>query len=279
MSVLESRMGLVPSLLDRLLDDDPWVSTPLFTLQDVINPEGLVVKWREGENSFSQFVYEGQSLPLQQFLDECSIRESLSTEAREQVVGILNDLVNRDCLYAPKHFEGIILSEETIRLMQDQPTGRGLMFLNRMLIEDVYPNHLRTRRVSDTPYSLTELRQSLSRDLEALLNTRQEWLEDMPTHYKELPKSILLYGLPDFTAQNVMSSQDQKKIRRSIEQAIQYFEPRLRSVTVTFDRPEGLEQALHFRIEALLQIEPEPELVKFDAVLRLDTTKYDVTED
>ena len=43
------------------------------------------------------------------------------------------------------------------------------------------------------------LRRAVARDLETLLNTRHEALEEIPESLEEVRRSLLVYGLPDFT--------------------------------------------------------------------------------
>ena len=56
--------------------------------------------------------------------------------------------------------------------------------------------------VASRAQNLRALKKSVARDLEALLNTRQEALEPLPEEFTELGRSILTYGLPDFTRCN-----------------------------------------------------------------------------
>lgn len=94
------------------------------------------------------------------------------------------------------------------------------------------------RLIDDHPDSTTEsitnhfttvaqLKQTVTRDLEALLNTRQETLEPLHQAFCELQHSLMTYGLPDFTTSNLQNAQDHNAIRRALEQAITTFEPRL----------------------------------------------------
>jgi type VI secretion system protein ImpF len=124
--------------------------------------------------------------------------------------------------------------------------------------------------------NLRLLKQSVGRDLEALLNTRREALNDIPPDFVEVNRSLLTYGLPDLTTFNLMSVHDQTRVRRLLEQAISAAEPRLQRVRVGLDAPRANDRALHFRIEALLRVEPATEPVTFDAVLQLNTQEYSV---
>jgi len=122
--------------------------------------------------------------------------------------------------------------------------------------------------------NLRQLKKAVTRDLEALLNTRQEMLDEPPPEFAEVRRSLMAYGLPDFTAFSLLNPHDRNRIRRALEQAIATFEPRLDHVRITLESPRKHEQTLRFRIEALLRVEPAPEPVTFDAELQLHTQKY-----
>jgi type VI secretion system protein ImpF len=121
--------------------------------------------------------------------------------------------------------------------------------------------------------TLRQLKYAVTRDLEALLNTRQETLEELPDEFAELRHSLLVYGLPDFTALSLIDRRDRNRICRALERTITMFEPRLERVRVTLETTHEHDQVLHFRIDALLCLEPAPEPVTFDAML-LNTQEY-----
>lgn len=125
-------------------------------------------------------------------------------------------------------------------------------------------------------FNLRQFKNAVARDLEALLNTRQEALEELPSEFTEVTRSLVMYGLPDFTAFNLMNQHDRNRIRRALEQTITAFEPRLDRVRVTLEPQREHDRTLHFHIEALLRVEPAPELVTFDAILQLHTREYTV---
>jgi len=120
------------------------------------------------------------------------------------------------------------------------------------------------------------LKASVGRDLEALLNTRQERAEELPEAFVEAAASLVVYGLPDFSSLSFASPADCGLVRRAIEKAIARFEPRLERVRVHMDDPKNLDRGLRFRIEAVLRVEPTPEPVTFDAVLQPSTQEYAV---
>lgn len=144
-------------------------------------------------------------------------------------------------------------------------------FLDRLLDDE--PD-VKQEPLSYYAQSIHQIKKTVTRDLEAMLNTRQEQLEELPAEFAEVRRSLCMYGLPDFTACSVHNTHDRNVIRRAIERTIATFEPRLERVRVLIDTPQAHEQAVHFRIEAMLRVEPSPEPVMFDATLQLQTQEY-----
>lgn len=127
---------------------------------------------------------------------------------------------------------------------------------------------------ADRYQSVRELKRSVARDLEALLNTRREALDEIPSEFTEVNRSLVNYGLQDFTAFNLLSLSDRNRVRRALEQVIAAFEPRLERVRVNLEPPREHDRTLRFRIEALLNMKPATEPVTFDTVLQLYTQAY-----
>ncbi len=128
-----------------------------------------------------------------------------------------------------------------------------------------------------TPYrsqNVRQLKKSVARDLEALLNTRREALDDIPSEFTEVNRSLLIYGLPDFTSYSLLGQQDRARVRRALEETIVHFEPRLQRVRVTLEPPREEDRILRFRVDALLRMDPAPEVVTFDTMLQMITQAY-----
>jgi type VI secretion system protein ImpF len=117
---------------------------------------------------------------------------------------------------------------------------------------------------------------SVARDLEELLNSRREILEELSPDFVEVSRSLVNYGLPDFTSFSLLGERDRARIRRILEESIVAFEPRLLRVRVTLELPREHEKALRFRVDALLRIEPAPQPVTFDTVWKVETQEYRV---
>jgi type VI secretion system protein ImpF len=125
--------------------------------------------------------------------------------------------------------------------------------------------------------SIRQLKAALRRDLEWLLNTRQciETVDGFP----ELRTSVFTYGLPDITSIRLESGQDEQRLLRAMETAIQLFEPRLANVRVIAVEPlTKRARELRFHIEGLLLLDPAPELIAFDTTLDVSRGDYEVRE-
>lgn len=136
------------------------------------------------------------------------------------------------------------------------------------------------RSPADAPTSRTQsvrqLKASLRRDLEWLLNTRRN-PDEVPENYEQVFRSLYNYGLPDVTALSLNSLRDRQRVLRTIEVAIAIFEPRLTNVRVrAVENASGGPRVLRFQIEALLQMDPAPEQIFFDTLLQLSSGEYQV---
>jgi type VI secretion system protein ImpF len=124
--------------------------------------------------------------------------------------------------------------------------------------------------------SIRQLKASLRRDLEWLLNTRRR-PDAAGKEFRELEKSLFNYGLEDVTAMSWVSYKDRVSLTKMIEQAVSIFEPRISRIkVVSVDSSPGAKHVLRFQIEGLLDMDPAPELITFDTVLQLSSGEYQV---
>jgi type VI secretion system protein ImpF len=127
--------------------------------------------------------------------------------------------------------------------------------------------------------SVRELKLAVRRDLEWLLNTRRVAIAPDES-FKEVVKSVYVFGLPDFTAMSLGSPQDRARLLRQLEGTVKLFEPRLANVRIIpVESAERGTRTLRFRIEGLLLMDPEPEHISFDTVLELTSGEYSVKGD
>ena len=161
--------------------------------------------------------------------------------------------------------------------MPPNDSGRAVQLSILDRLTDDEPG-VRTEAPITREKSVRMMRAAVQRDLEALLNTIRI-AEAVPETYTELRDSLRLYGLPDINSISLQNQQDEERLLRGLERAIQQFEPRLSRVRVTsYDRILKSLQIVEFHVEAMLMIEPAPERIAFDTILEIGKGSYRVKE-
>jgi len=272
-----SDMRVTASILDRLLDDDPRVGDPRVGALDLTAPAKLAGKLKSGADALSRHIRE-QFLPeAREILDSYSGSTPEPQELVAALVEGLNRVIMGPFLYERQRFAGVRLAQDTLKIVEEGRKGANVVYLNRMLLDQAYADDLQKMRPYGPPSQmLDELIRSVSRDLEWLLNTRRELLDEAAPPYKEVNSSTLMYGLPDMTGYSLLSSQHRRLMKRAVEEALLKFEPRLKSVQVSLEQQDKYDQAVRLRIEALLRVDPTPEPVSFNVQLHLSTNQYTV---
>jgi type VI secretion system protein ImpF len=120
-----------------------------------------------------------------------------------------------------------------------------------------------------------ELKESVRRDLEWLLNTRTS-LPGSLLDDKEL--TVIDYGIPDFGHYSPANPNHQRILAQRIRRSISAFEPRLQEVQVTVEPEMPDEKTLVIRIDAALIVEPFREPVSFQTVLQSQTGRLEIHE-
>lgn len=114
---------------------------------------------------------------------------------------------------------------------------------------------------------LKDLRNSVRRDLENLLNSRCRVVSP-PEELSEVNESLLNYGLPDLATINMLDVTKKKEFTRSVEHIIRTYEPRFKSVKVShLENNDKTDRTVRFRIDAVMYADPAPEVIVFDSVL------------
>ena len=130
--------------------------------------------------------------------------------------------------------------------------------------------------VQNRSLSIGQIKASVKRDLENLLNARRIIIEP-PQSYRELIDSVYSYGLHDFTSKNPKSPSLKQQLRFELEKTISQFESRLKNVSIHFEEHSQDRQSLKFRISALMVVEPIKEPVTFDTICDVNKQSYSVT--
>jgi type VI secretion system protein ImpF len=146
------------------------------------------------------------------------------------------------------------------RLKTDQPVLPSL--LDRLIDDD--PDRMLT--ISKTYGAiLSDIKSSIRRDLESLLNTRL-YRPKLPEKFGELDVSIVNYGLPDFSVIQLGTHEGKEEFRIRVQTIIENFEPRFSRVVVELDQiGEDYERTLYLKISAVLMVDPDPIPLLFDS--------------
>ena len=118
---------------------------------------------------------------------------------------------------------------------------------------------------SDAPLTLHKLKDGLRRDLENLLNTHRRFLRP-PAVLQQLDRSLLSYGLSDFTNETLSSLSFRQDFTDEVEQVLQRLEPRIHVNEVQIlENTSVLDRRLRFRIVGTVQLAGERESLSFDS--------------
>ena len=117
-------------------------------------------------------------------------------------------------------------------------------------------------------YGVTALRESVQRELSRLLNTRSPALGGP---MDERDRTVIDYGIPDFSHVGPASTTDLRHLAQVLEQAITAYEPRLQQVHITLETAKSSQSVVRGAIAASLVVGTVNEPVSFPLVLSLKT--------
>ncbi len=123
--------------------------------------------------------------------------------------------------------------------------------------------------------SIGMYRESIKRDLEWLLNTRQPVIPELES-YPATAASVLNFGLPDIHSFDGSAGKEQNALTVALEKCVRTFEPRINQPRVYLTRSDHLTRSLKFHIEGQVFYENMKEEIKFDTVLELISGEYEV---
>ncbi len=127
-----------------------------------------------------------------------------------------------------------------------------------------------TRRASESMY-----RESLKRDVEWLLNTRQPLMPELEAH-PVAAASVVNFGLPDIQQFNGSDGRDKNALSAMLLKTIRTFEPRIKQPRVYMMRSDATSRSLRFHIEGQISFENMEEEITFDTVYELISGDFEV---
>lgn len=146
--------------------------------------------------------------------------------------------------------------------------------LDRLI--DLDPDN-RNEAAKDRAQLLKDLKSSVRRDLENLLNTRVCFV-DLPADLPRLQTSLANYGVPDFGSLIIDSANSIESLRGRIEDVIRRYETRFQDVNVELDvdSKSRFSRSIRFVIHGVLHAEPEPEPVTFSSQMHKIAREFSI---
>ncbi len=123
---------------------EPLLLEPVLLRPDEIkDPTSLTVKLRDAKDRVSSYLRSQFSATTQELLDKYDGSSPPSDELLKTLITELNRLIQHSNLYDEQRFAQVKLSNETKRLISKMQQGGGnLPLLNRLLLDDAYPQEI-----------------------------------------------------------------------------------------------------------------------------------------
>lgn len=121
-----------------------------FLLSDLEDVPALAIKLRDPADDLSQYLRTQLTAEGEQELIKYSGSGAISDAFRDAILTALNQLLDGPILFERKRFTKITFKRETLikGLIKLKPGGEALVGLNRLLLEDAYPQQLRKSPVA-----------------------------------------------------------------------------------------------------------------------------------
>jgi thioredoxin-dependent peroxiredoxin len=141
-SLLADTSGAIADAYGVRMGEQNKAASSTFLVDEIKDLPGLIKRWKAKSDPASALLWKSLSKPEQSLLKSYQPSEPSSKEAQEIVVQALNKAIGGPCISKDKKLKGVSVRPETIDLMKQNPKGRNLALLNRLLLEDAYPEEL-----------------------------------------------------------------------------------------------------------------------------------------
>lgn len=119
----------------------------LFSISNLKAPDCLALKLRYAHDPLSLYLQDRFSSETLEQLKRYDGSNPPSESLLNALVNELNEALKDAGLFDQARFAQVSLTEETRSLIKRRPQGAGLIRLNRLLLEEAYPNEIARRRV------------------------------------------------------------------------------------------------------------------------------------
>jgi subfamily B ATP-binding cassette protein MsbA len=129
----------VKLVVDVVFSQQP---VPPFAPEHLTNLPALVAKFRQPADPVSAYLRNRFSDATRRALEAADAATEPSALLRQALVEELNRVLNGEPIYETERFRGVKLSRDTQRLLAEKRPGPALVRLNRLLLQDAYPEEL-----------------------------------------------------------------------------------------------------------------------------------------
>ncbi|MFO0752453.1 MAG: LPS assembly lipoprotein LptE [Thermodesulfovibrionales bacterium] len=113
----------------------------LLTVQDIRDPEGLVLALKAQKDPLSRYIMTRFSEELRQEIENYD-SSGLSDAFKGSLTGELNSVLQGASLYERDRFASVALTGETRDLAAREPKSSDRVLLNRLLLQEAYPDKI-----------------------------------------------------------------------------------------------------------------------------------------
>jgi len=164
----------------------------------------------------------------------------------------------------------------TLNKMNDEHRIYHASILDRLI--DIEDNRTPYQPVLHPFVNLKELKWSILRDVENLLNTKRTILKIENIQHSELKKkSLLCYGVSEYFNVNLLKNEELNKLSQDLASNIKKFEPRLKNIEVQIHNSRYFIKNLTFKVKATISLKPEKIPVYFDTTFSTNNEIFSIT--
>ena len=262
MAELSLRERLQPALLDRLADDERFL-----TVFQIESSRAELARLRLAERDWLDILFAQGLRPVEEG-DGGRANTRGEVKGEDDLQWLLFVPTGR---LSPAQLKGLVLKPP------GAPQGIAVQDFCRIETRNV-PNAM-IESSQQRVVSMRRLRECVLRDVASLLNALNLETQVDLERYPHVQRSVLNYGMRSLAGLSAVAV-DPVKTAAGIEDAIRRYEPRLRRVRVAPETREGPQEGhqLSFRIDAELWGQPMPQQLVLRTRIETDTGNVTVSD-
>jgi hopanoid biosynthesis associated RND transporter like protein HpnN len=133
-------------------------SPPTISPGDIRDLASLAAKLRQPPDAVSRYLRDRLSTATRQALTNYQGSTSDPAPLLETLTNDFNGILSGKLLFDAQHFSGVALRPKTQQLLAEKPDGKKLAYLNRLLLEDVYPEDFLRSDLEELAHMLRDYR-------------------------------------------------------------------------------------------------------------------------